>query len=89
MTPPAYLALDLWVALGMDSNDFDAYYERNGWADTWANLLAAVRDKPTCWEPVDPDDYCCLSEGHGGPHYGSRDVGLSEPLPLPKPPEAK
>lgn len=74
--PPAYLALDLWMALGFDSGEFDAYYEHNGFGDTWAKLLNVVKGPRTpCAEPVGSGDWCVLAEGHEGPHYGAEDVG--------------
>lgn len=84
--PPAYLALDLWMALGFDSRDFDTYYERNGWANTWSNLLAGVRDivgREFCLQVVD-NEYCQLEAGHMGPHMGESDLGYGEPLPVRK-----
>lgn len=80
--PPVYLAADLWDALGAPTADFDSYYARNGWADTWANLLGAVRDhfKPKCEEDVEGEP-CALTAGHLTPHYGPSDVGRSEPVP--------
>ena len=85
--PPAYLALDLWMALGLDDREFDAYYERNGWADTWSNLLAEVRRSvrmETC-SAVTPEGEPCVMQmlGHVGPHMGASDVGTAEPLPQP------
>lgn len=81
--PPVYLALDLWMALGMHSSAFDGYYDRNGWADTWANLLDAVRSQSGRKEcPIIADgEGCVLLNGHIGPHTGASDVGSSEPLP--------
>lgn len=86
VTPPIYLAADLWDALGAPIADFDAYYERNRWADTWANLLGVVRDrvKPKCGQGVEGEK-CVLTAGHLPPHYGSSDVGRSEPVPVPEP----
>lgn len=83
-SPPVYLALDLWMALGMPSNGFDGYYERNGWADTWANLLDAIRRQSGRKEcPIIADgEGCVLINGHTGPHMGVSDVGSAEPLPL-------
>lgn len=73
---PVYLALDLWMALGFDSGEFGAYYERNGWDDTWARMLDVVRGpRTTCAKAVDGDDWCVLKEGHEGAHYGVGDVG--------------
>lgn len=82
-SPPIYLALDLWLAMGLEGQDFDAYYERYGWADTWATLLNAVRTKygrETCGEGQD-GDVCVLRGPHIGPHMTVDDVGTSEPLP--------
>ena len=81
--PDAYLALDLWIALGLDSRDFDAYYERNGWANTWANLLGEIRSRslPAC-AVIEYGEQCELIGGHIGPHMGASDVGSSEPLPF-------
>jgi hypothetical protein len=84
--PPIYLALDLWMALGMDSRGFDGYYERNGWATTWSVLLDAVRTADHCEMPITMDEDCVLRTGHIGPHMGPSDVGSSEPLPrVPEP----
>ena len=82
--PPIYLALDLWMALGLDSRHFDAYYERNGWANTWANLCGGVRDavgREPCLALIE-NEYCQLDFGHIGPHMGESDLGYGEPLPL-------
>jgi hypothetical protein len=83
--PPIYLALDLWMALGLPTDQFDDYYERNHWANTWANLLAAVRQRTgrkVCWKPVGQGERCVLTDRHFGPCYGDSDVGISEPLPF-------
>jgi hypothetical protein len=50
--PPAYLALDLWTAIGLDSLDFHPYYKEHGFANTWAALLYVIKradytDAPT------------------------------------------
>lgn len=84
--PPVYLAADLWDALGAPTSEFDSYYARNGWADTWANLLGTVRDhfKPKCGHDTDGEP-CVLTSGHLPPHYGASDVGRSEPVPVPEP----
>lgn len=84
--PPVYLAADLWDALGAPTSDFDAYLERNGWANTWSNLLVAVRDRlrPKCGHDVEGES-CVLSAGHLLPHYGPSDVGSHEPVPVPEP----
>ena len=83
--PPAYLALDLWMALGLPVDAFDVYYERNGWAGTWAALLHDVRRRmgaEPCWEPAGNGERCVLLP-HGDlmPHMGASDVGTSEALP--------
>lgn len=87
--PPAYLALDLWQALNLPVSEFDAYFERNRWADTWANLLDRVRrlaGRKECPVMVDGEG-CELMNGHSGPHMGASDVGTSEPLPHAAPAE--
>lgn len=44
--PPWYLALDVWMALGGDSNAFEAWAhhedDRRTWGDAWAQIVAAV-----------------------------------------------
>jgi len=85
--PPAYLAQDLWMALGLPIEQFSDYYERNRWANTWSNLLAAVRDlagREICWKPAGQGERCVLSKGHMGPCYGASDVGFTESLPRPE-----
>jgi hypothetical protein len=86
--PPIYLALDLWMALGLDDREFDAYYDRNGWADTWSNLLGRVREHfrgETCGWVTEDGEPCVIDiAGHVGPHMGASDVGASEPLPAAK-----
>ena len=81
--PPAYLALDLWMALGFDDKAFDAYYSKNGWANTWSNLLGEVRNvfQPYCLETLADGEICVLHKDHIGPHMGESDVGTSDPLP--------
>ncbi len=87
--PPAELAADLWMALDLPIDEFNGYYERNGWADTWAALGDRVRQlsgRGRCWEPAGYGERCVLRVGvggkpHFGPHYGSSDVGSGEPLP--------
>ncbi len=83
---PVYLAADLWDALGAPAGDFDAYYERNRWADTWSNLLGTVRDRfrPKCGQDTEGEP-CVLTAGHLPPHYGPSDVGSHEPVPVPEP----
>lgn len=81
-----YLILDLWQALGCPVEQFDGYVERNGPADTWAALLAAVRNPGRCLRPVDgdPSDLCVLApHSETSPCYGAGDVGSTELLPLP------
>ncbi|MFE2994147.1 hypothetical protein ACFXG4_03935 [Nocardia sp. NPDC059246] len=75
-------AFDLWMALGCPTNAFYGYLERNGIADTWANLLAVVRDtfRPKCGQPTDGGP-CVLSEHEIGPCYSREDVGVSESVP--------
>jgi len=81
--PPIYLALDLWMALGMESNDFDAYYERNGWANTWSALLNEVRkDHRQKCGVVTEEGPCVLYQHTIGPHMMADDVGYGESLPV-------
>ena len=83
-TSPVYLALDLWMALGLPASMFDDYYERNGWANTWSNLLGVARNfsgREDCLDIVDAER-CQMSSGHIGPHMGQSDLGYSEPLPI-------
>lgn len=84
--PPIHLAADLWDALGAPSSDFDAYYARNGWGNTWSNLLGAVRDRfrSKCGEDTE-GERCILTAGHLPPHYGPSDVGSSDPVPVAAP----
>ena len=82
--PDGYLALDLWMALGLDDNLFDDYYSRNDWANTWSALLNAVREQhlERC-DFVTEEGRCVLfkhAENHV--HYTAEDVGSSEPLPF-------
>lgn len=80
--PPAYLAQDLWMALGLPVKEFDGYFQRNRWANTWANLLSAVRGPAAvCGAYVD-GEVCVLAPHNIGPHMGRSDVGSSEPLPF-------
>ena len=83
-TPPVYLAVDLWMAMGLEVGEFDAYYGRNGWADTWSNLLGAVREKygrQVCGAEND-GEVCVMLAPHIGPHMSAEDVGSFEPLPV-------
>ena len=87
IAPPVYLALDVWQALGLPVGEFDAYYERNGWADTWSNLMYApggVSRRPICGAVVDGEP-CVLREHSNGPHMGAGDVGSTEVLPQAEP----
>ncbi|MFB9283144.1 hypothetical protein [Pseudoclavibacter helvolus] len=84
--PPVHLASDLWSALRLPDAEFDGYYERNGWADTWSNLLAEVRLRSgarSCGEDADGEPCVLMTESHLV-HYGASDVGSSEPLPAPE-----
>jgi hypothetical protein len=73
---PLYLLLDLWMAYGFDSDEFDAYVAEHGPGDTWGALLDVARGPRTpCAQPLDQDDWCVFREGHGGPCYGADDVG--------------
>lgn len=41
---PLYAMLDVWMALyGTSHPEFDEFYAKHGYAETWARLLAAVR----------------------------------------------
>lgn len=82
-SPPVYLACDLWMALGLPVGEFDRYYSRNGWADTWSNLLHEVRKhfRSSCGIDV-AGEPCVLMANHLAPHYGASDVGSSDPLPI-------
>ena len=82
-SPPVYLALDLWMALGLDADDFDAYYAQNGWADTWSTLLGVVRGPKACGAEVDGGTCVLSPHSESAPHYGADDVGASKPLPWP------
>lgn len=78
-----YLVLDLWMATGRESGLFEAFCDEHGAALTWSLLLAEVRSGGRCWEPLVGDDWCVLTEGHVGPHYGAQDVGAPVDLPQP------
>ena len=87
--PPVYLALDLWQALGLPVEEFDGYYDRNGWADTWSNLLDPARrrfGRGECGKDAGGEP--CVLTGEHLVHYGASDVGSSEPLPFPTAPSA-
>ena len=78
---PLYLLLDLWMAFGFDSVEFDAYVREHGAADTWAALLDVARGPRTpCARPLGGDDWCVVAGGHGGPCYGADDVGAPNEL---------
>lgn len=73
--------LDLWMALGLDDAAFDGYYERNGYAETWAALMDALRvGLPLCGAPTGQGP-CVLRQHAGHVHYAADDVGRGEPLP--------
>lgn len=42
---PRYAQLDLWMALGYDPNEYEAFREEHGFAETWSTLLLHVRLK--------------------------------------------
>ena len=45
-TIPLYGMLDLWMALyGTSHPQFDEFYEKHSYAETWARLLAEVRSR--------------------------------------------
>jgi len=44
-TIPLYAMLDVWMACGFEPETFDAHYADQGYADTWAWLLAVVRNR--------------------------------------------
>jgi hypothetical protein len=88
--PPVYLALDVWQALHLPVGEFDGYYQRNGWAETWAALMAGVRGPAQCGRPVDGEVCVLAPHSESAPCYGARDVGSSEPLPfLPAVPDGE
>ncbi len=73
-----YIVLDLWMALGLPSLDFDSYCDLNGVPETWSRLLDCCRhlvDSKICAESAGFDDWCVLNKEHSGPHYGADDVG--------------
>jgi hypothetical protein len=81
--PPGYLVADLWSAIYGDSEGADSYMNRNGWAETWAGLLSAVRvirGDRVCGQDAGGEP-CGLLEHSSGIHYGDGDLGTSEPLP--------
>lgn len=80
---PVYLAADVWQALHLPVEEFDGYYERNGWGETWAVLMAAVRGPAKCGRPVDGEVCVLAPHSESAPCYGASDVGSSEPLPSP------
>lgn len=45
---PRYAMLDIWQALyGTSHPEFDEFYKEHGYAETWARLVGAVRDRLT------------------------------------------
>lgn len=78
-----YLVLDLWMATGRDSQEFETFCDEHGAALTWSLLIGEIRNGGKCWEPMDYDDWCVLTEGHVGPHYGANDVAAPTDLPAP------
>lgn len=78
---PLIVALDVWMALGFDSREFEPYVEVNGRADTWSRMLGCIRGPQVpCAKQVTETDWCVLSEDHFGPCYGADDVGLPNDL---------
>lgn len=75
------MTLDLWMAMGLESEDFHSYYERNGYADTWSTLLGRIRTPLPCGKPVDGESCVLAPHSDAAPCYGPSDVGHSEPLP--------
>lgn len=63
-TIPLYGMLDVWMALnGTSHPEFDAFYAEHGYAETWARILAAVRQRRS--EPQgEPSD--APIRNHGG-----------------------
>lgn len=84
--PPVYLALDLWQSLNLPLGEFDGYYERNGWADTWSNLNHEIRLRSgaTACGNTDSGEPCVLLTPNHPVHHGFSDVGSFEPLPIPE-----
>lgn len=83
----AYLAADLWYAMGGNAEDFVDYYERNGWANTWAALLQAIRvargaELCAAFDPHIEGPCVLMKHNPSFPHYGASDVGRGEPLPF-------
>lgn len=58
-TLPLYGMLDVWMALyGTSHPEFDEFYAEHGYAETWARLLAAVRERRTVQgEPTDAQEF--------------------------------
>jgi len=79
---PSYMILDLWMAFGFDSLEFNAYITEQGPCHTWGKLLDIARGIRTpCAQQVDNEDnWCVLVEGHEGPCYGQDDVGAPNDL---------
>lgn len=84
--PPVYLAADVWSALHLPDGEFEGYYERNGWAETWAVLMAAVRGPARCGRDVDGEPCVLDPHSESTPCYCAGDVSSSEPLPWPADP---
>lgn len=63
-TIPLYGMLDLWMALyGTSHPQFDEFYEKHGYAETWARLLAEVRSRAA--EGAAPQAECDCGAGPG------------------------
>ncbi|WP_280185067.1 MULTISPECIES: hypothetical protein [Nocardia] len=80
----ASLCLDVWMALGLDVLLFDAYYQRNCFGTTWAELMSRVRALAIPPNPCFVEEWCALQAGHFGVCYAADDLGSGTPLPLPK-----
>jgi hypothetical protein len=78
------LCLDVWMALGLDVALFEDYYQRNGYATTWSELMARVRALALPPNPCFVQEWCVLLGGHLGVCYAADDLGSGAPLPLPK-----
>jgi hypothetical protein len=74
---PTYIALDLWMALGLPPEEFETHTRRHTLDGTWAQMLDVIRrtHTPPCWHPMPGGDWCVLQPGHNAPHYGTEDTG--------------
>jgi hypothetical protein len=77
----AWMCSDLWTAMGLPPAEFDGYFARNGFGNTWAALLGSIRGPLRCGKRIDVS-WCVLApHSEDAPCYGAEDVGVSEPLP--------